>query len=55
MTDYAVVDPRTGDTLKQYPTISDAELQEAIAKADRPIVSGRPPRRWPSAPSSSAA
>jgi succinate-semialdehyde dehydrogenase/glutarate-semialdehyde dehydrogenase len=35
MTDYAVVDPRTGDTLKEYPTISDAELQEAIAKADK--------------------
>jgi succinate-semialdehyde dehydrogenase/glutarate-semialdehyde dehydrogenase len=54
MTDYAVVDPRTGDTLKQYPTISDAELQQAIAKADK-AHSGRPPRRWPSAPSSSAA
>ena len=35
MTQYAVVDPRTGETLKEYPTISDADLQEAIAKAER--------------------
>jgi succinate-semialdehyde dehydrogenase/glutarate-semialdehyde dehydrogenase len=32
---YAVVDPATGETLKQYPTISDDELRDAIARADR--------------------
>ena len=31
---YAVVDPTTGETLKQYPTISDLELREAIGRAD---------------------
>ncbi len=30
---YAVVDPRTGETIKEYPTITDAELQDAIARA----------------------
>jgi succinate-semialdehyde dehydrogenase/glutarate-semialdehyde dehydrogenase len=33
MSDYAVVDPSTGETIKEYPTISDAGLQDAIAKA----------------------
>ncbi len=33
MADYAVVDPATGETVKEYPTISDAELQDAIARA----------------------
>jgi succinate-semialdehyde dehydrogenase/glutarate-semialdehyde dehydrogenase len=32
---YAVVDPATGKTVKEYPTITDGELQEAIAKADQ--------------------
>jgi succinate-semialdehyde dehydrogenase/glutarate-semialdehyde dehydrogenase len=32
---YAVVDPTTGETLKQYPTITDDELRDAIARADR--------------------
>jgi succinate-semialdehyde dehydrogenase/glutarate-semialdehyde dehydrogenase len=32
-TQYAVVDPRAGETLKEYPTISDADLQAAIATA----------------------
>src|SRR5437763_5088694 len=31
---YAVVDPATGETVKEYPTISDDELKEAIARAD---------------------
>jgi succinate-semialdehyde dehydrogenase/glutarate-semialdehyde dehydrogenase len=31
---YAVVDPATGETVKEYPTITDDELREAIAKAD---------------------
>jgi succinate-semialdehyde dehydrogenase / glutarate-semialdehyde dehydrogenase len=34
MTDFAVVNPATGETLKTYPTISDAELDSAIARAD---------------------
>jgi succinate-semialdehyde dehydrogenase/glutarate-semialdehyde dehydrogenase len=32
---YAVVDPATGETVKEYPTITDDELREAIARADR--------------------
>ncbi|MGH2856664.1 MAG: NAD-dependent succinate-semialdehyde dehydrogenase [Solirubrobacteraceae bacterium] len=35
MADYAVVNPATGETLKEYPTISDADLKDAIARADR--------------------
>jgi len=35
MSMYAVVDPATGETLKEYPTISDDELRDAIARADR--------------------
>lgn len=31
---YAVVNPATGETLKEYPTITDAELSEAIDKVD---------------------
>jgi len=34
MTDYAVVNPATGETLKTYPTIGDVELAESIARAD---------------------
>jgi succinate-semialdehyde dehydrogenase/glutarate-semialdehyde dehydrogenase len=34
MAEYAVVDPATGETVKEYPTITDSELQEAMAKAD---------------------
>ena len=33
MSDYAVVDPATGETLKTYPTITDDELQGAMARA----------------------
>jgi len=32
---YAVVNPATGETLKQYPTISDDDLRDAIGRADR--------------------
>jgi succinate-semialdehyde dehydrogenase/glutarate-semialdehyde dehydrogenase len=32
---YAVVDPATGKTVKEYPTITDDELQDAVARADR--------------------
>jgi succinate-semialdehyde dehydrogenase / glutarate-semialdehyde dehydrogenase len=35
MTQYAVVDPATGKTVKEYPTISDADLRAAIDKADQ--------------------
>ena len=31
---YAVVDPATGETVKEYETISDDGLREAIAGAD---------------------
>jgi succinate-semialdehyde dehydrogenase/glutarate-semialdehyde dehydrogenase len=34
MSDYAVVDPATGETVKEYPTISDSELKDAIGTAD---------------------
>jgi len=31
---YAVVDPASGETVKEYPTISDDDLRAAIARAD---------------------
>src|SRR5262249_38351675 len=34
MSMYAVVDPATGETVKEYPTITDDELRDAIARAD---------------------
>jgi succinate-semialdehyde dehydrogenase/glutarate-semialdehyde dehydrogenase len=34
MSAYAVVDPATGQTVKEYPTISDEALRGAIAQAD---------------------
>src|SRR5690349_13836957 len=34
MSHYAVVDPATGETVKEYPTISDDDLRAAIARAD---------------------
>ncbi|OFI37414.1 succinate-semialdehyde dehydrogenase [Arthrobacter sp. SW1] len=33
MTEYAVVDPATGATIKEYPTITDAELAAAVDSA----------------------
>ena len=33
MADYAVVDPATGETIREYPTITDAELDAAIGRA----------------------
>jgi succinate-semialdehyde dehydrogenase / glutarate-semialdehyde dehydrogenase len=33
MADFAVVNPATGETVKEYPTISDAELKDTIARA----------------------
>ena len=35
MSVYAVVDPATGETVKEYPTITDDELRDAIAKAEK--------------------
>src|SRR5438552_1824883 len=32
---YAVVDPTTGETLKEYATITDDDLRAAIGRADR--------------------
>ncbi|MFN8164439.1 MAG: NAD-dependent succinate-semialdehyde dehydrogenase [Solirubrobacterales bacterium] len=34
MSDYAVVNPATGEQLKEYPTITDDELRAAIDRAD---------------------
>ena len=34
MSHYAVVDPATGETVKEYPTISDGDLKAAIGRAD---------------------
>ncbi len=33
MSDYAVVDPATGETVKEYPTIADDALADAIGRA----------------------
>ncbi|HVX31631.1 MAG TPA: NAD-dependent succinate-semialdehyde dehydrogenase [Solirubrobacterales bacterium] len=35
MSDYAVVNPATGETIKEYPTITDDELRETIGRADQ--------------------
>jgi succinate-semialdehyde dehydrogenase / glutarate-semialdehyde dehydrogenase len=35
MADYAVVNPATGETVAEYPTISDEDLRNAIARADK--------------------
>ncbi len=35
MSDYAVVNPATGETVKTYPTISDQDLEGAITRADK--------------------
>ena len=34
MSNYAVINPATGETVKTFPTITDAELDAAIASAD---------------------
>jgi succinate-semialdehyde dehydrogenase/glutarate-semialdehyde dehydrogenase len=34
MSTYAVVNPATGETVREYPTINDDELRAAIARAD---------------------
>lgn len=35
MSMYAVVNPATGEQIQEYPTITDAELEEAIARSDK--------------------
>jgi succinate-semialdehyde dehydrogenase / glutarate-semialdehyde dehydrogenase len=35
MADYAVVNPATGETVREYPTITDDELRDAIGRADQ--------------------
>jgi succinate-semialdehyde dehydrogenase / glutarate-semialdehyde dehydrogenase len=42
MSTYAVVNPATGETIKEYPEIGDDELRAAIDRADRAS------RAWPS-------
>jgi succinate-semialdehyde dehydrogenase / glutarate-semialdehyde dehydrogenase len=42
MSTYAVVNPATGETVKEYPEISDDELRAAIGRADEAS------RTWPS-------
>jgi succinate-semialdehyde dehydrogenase/glutarate-semialdehyde dehydrogenase len=42
MSTYAVVNPATGETIKEYPQISDDELRAAIDRADHAS------RTWPS-------
>ncbi|HEX6603173.1 MAG TPA: NAD-dependent succinate-semialdehyde dehydrogenase [Solirubrobacterales bacterium] len=42
MSTYAVVNPATGETIKEYPEISDDELRAAIDRADQAS------RSWPS-------
>ncbi|MFL5864091.1 MAG: NAD-dependent succinate-semialdehyde dehydrogenase [Solirubrobacteraceae bacterium] len=34
MADYAVINPATGETVREYPTITDEELRAAIGRAD---------------------
>jgi succinate-semialdehyde dehydrogenase / glutarate-semialdehyde dehydrogenase len=41
MSAYAVVNPATGETIKEYPEIGDEELRAAIERADRAA------RTWP--------
>ncbi|HET7510681.1 MAG TPA: NAD-dependent succinate-semialdehyde dehydrogenase [Solirubrobacterales bacterium] len=43
MSTYAVVNPATGETIKEYPEISDDELRGAIDRADQAS------RSWPAA------
>jgi succinate-semialdehyde dehydrogenase / glutarate-semialdehyde dehydrogenase len=35
MSDYAVINPATGETVKTYPTISDDDLRDAIGRVDK--------------------
>ena len=37
MTEYAVVNPATGETIATYPTITDDELETVLEKADAAV------------------
>jgi len=39
MSTYAVVDPATGETIKEYPTISDDDLREFLVRRKREMES----------------
>src|ERR687894_515477 len=41
MSQYAVVNPATGETVKEYPTISDDDLRDAIGRAAETLVGER--------------
>jgi len=45
MSTYAVVNPATGETVKEYPEVSDEELRAALGRADEAS------RTWPSSTS----
>jgi succinate-semialdehyde dehydrogenase/glutarate-semialdehyde dehydrogenase len=45
MSTYAVVNPATGETVKEYPEISDVELRAAIERADKAA------KTWPASSS----
>ena len=47
---YAVVDPKTGDVVREYPTATDEQIEQALASASKAFRTGRRSRRWPSAP-----
>ena len=50
MSTYAVVNPATGETVKEYPEISDVELRAAIEPGRRRLQDlARAPPPWPSA------
>ena len=38
MSSYAVIDPATGETVEEYPTITDDELRAAIGRADEGLI-----------------
>lgn len=44
---YAVVDPSTGELVKEYPTATDDQIEQAIAAATRRTASGPEPPRSP--------
>ena len=48
---YAVVDPSTGEVVKEYPTATDQQIEAAVAAAARRIANGPGGRRSPTAPS----
>ena len=41
MSKYSVVNPATGETVKEYPEISDEDLSAAITAAEEPTATGR--------------